>query len=465
MKKNLFDNNIFPDIQSANAYLEKAVNYEKKINVGYDKRNFNLKRMRVLLERLGQPQESFKSIHIAGTKGKGSSAAIIETCLRECGIKTGLHTSPHLNSICERMMISGITPAESQFCRLLESKKPVIDQLRNNSDFESPTYFELTVAISFAMFAEQAVDWAVVEVGLGGRLDATNVINPEICLITPIGFDHMDKLGNTAEAIASEKAGILKPHIPLILSRQDYPDAASAILNAAKQRGCPVWKIGKDITWDNIRPVRASHNDQQQRKPGWEFNLHGPEWKYENLYLPLLGRHQVHNAAAGIGVMEMLKYNGKISFESQQIKTALSDCNCPARVELVSENPPLILDTAHTVESAKALKEAIKTHFPDFKVHFVFGSSSDKNHKSILMELAEISTRISLVKSRSPRAESTSSLTASAQTAGFEDIVEIQCGIADYVPDLLSESRPGELTCVTGSFFVAGEVRSEMNLK
>ncbi len=447
----------FTGIDQAVAYLERAIDYEKLTDVDYIKRNFNLDRMESFLDRIALPHRRFRTIHIAGTKGKGSSAFLIENCLRRGGVRTGLHTSPHISSILERMRIEGSLPSETQFCALLGELKPVIDDLREKGHKYNPTFFELTVALSFALFARSRIDWAVVEVGLGGRLDATNVLNPQACVITPIGFDHMDKLGNTAAEIASEKAGILKPHTPLILSRQDYPEASAAILQRADELKCPVWRVGEDITISNLRPVSATapHGTES---PGWRLDIRGPGWSYEDIYTCLLGRHQAYNTASAVGTVELLRKYARLDVPPEAVRRGVASCTCPARVELLQITPPLILDTAHTIESIAALKEAIHTHFPHHSTCFVFGCSADKNHAKMLESLAELSGSVTLTRASSPRAETIENLAESARMAGFTEIRELHDPV-DAVRERLIGAGSEDLTCVTGSFFLAGEIR------
>lgn len=451
----------FSGIREASDYLEQAVNYEKLPVVDYDRRNFNLDRMELLLNRFGRPHERFRSIHVAGTKGKGSSAAIIESCLRSAGIRTGLYTSPHMSSVCERMRISGTPCPEQRFCRLLDEKRPVIDELRSGKRELVPTYFELITALSFEIFARSQVDWAVVEVGLGGRLDATNILRPEICLITPVGFDHMDKLGDCAASIAAEKAGILKPGIPFVLGRQDYPEAGTAVLDKAAQIGCEVWEVGKDVLTTNLEPVIVSPA-QSGAGPGWSFDIQGPGWSHEDIFLPLPGRHQVYNAASGIGVVELLKQKKLLSCTPRVIRDGIGSSRCEARVELIMDDPPLVLDTAHTAESAVALVEALSTHFPGYNISFVFGCSSDKNHEVILATLAGLSGSITLTRSASPRATPVEELARSARSAGFTDVRKCY-DPAEAVRGRLEVAGSNDLTCATGSFFVAGEIKAKLD--
>ncbi len=443
----------FSDIQQACDYLEKSVNYEKLPDVNYVRRNFNLERMRLFLDRMGSPQKRFKSVHVAGTKGKGSSANIIENCLRQCGVRTGLYTSPHLSSICERMKVNGEAPAEVEFCRLVGDVKPVIDELRSKGFKSKPTYFELTTGLSFKMFALSGVDWGIIEVGLGGRLDATNVLAPEVCLITPIGFDHMDKLGNTAGDIAGEKAGIIKPKVPTVLSRQDYPEAADVIRAKAKKMGAEVQQVGEDIQVHNMRAVEADGG----KVPGWQFNVHGPGWSYDDLFIKLLGRHQVYNTASALGVVELLKQKGKLDCSPDKVRAALAGCQCPARVEVVQEDPFVILDTAHTPESMAALVEALRSHFPAYNIVMIFGCSQDKNYGAMLGMLSEISDEIILTRSASPRSVPTERLAKNAVKAGFSKIKEVG-DTERAVREGLDTSSDQKLVCITGSFFLAGEV-------
>jgi len=249
--------------QEAVDFLEKAVNYEKRTRVKYTDRNFDLGRMEALLARLGNPHRTYRIIHVAGTKGKGTTAAVLASCLRCAGYRTGLHTSPHLVSVCERMMVDGAPATEEEFCLLLEQVRDYIDRKRRQSRNDAPTYFETTTALAFKHFQQRKVHWGVVEVGLGGRLDSTNVVLPECCVVTPIGLDHTDKLGATVDKIAAEKAGIFKRDVPVVIARQDYQEALEVLRRRAEMLGCRSWEVGREVKLIRMRPLRAPRVDPE----------------------------------------------------------------------------------------------------------------------------------------------------------------------------------------------------------
>ena len=446
----------FESFQEARDFLEKAINYEKRVAWKYTEKTFDLRRMEELLAQLGNPHRALRVIHIAGTKGKGTTAALIASCLQAAGYRTGLHTSPHLVSICERMVVDGQSVSESEFCRLLGLARAYIDKKRRESRDDAPTYFEATTALAFKHFQEQQVDWAVVEVGLGGRLDSTNVVSPECCVITLIGFDHMDKLGDTVEKIAGEKAGIIKRAVPVVLANQKYPGALGVLRERADAMGCPRWEVGREVTIGTMQPLAAPMNDSEA-SVGWRFTLNTPRHAYKDLFCSLLGAHQVENCATAVGTLEMLADAGKLKIEPEAVRRGIASCRWPARVELLQRRPALVLDAAHTVESVEALLAALEAHFPGRPLRMVFGCSQDKNYEAMLRLIVPRCTSLITTQANSPRAMDAQQLGWLAFQIGLKNIRAV-ISPPEAVRECLRAAAAHEIVSVTGSFFVAGEV-------
>jgi len=448
--------NPFRTFQEARDFLEKAIDYEKRTSVKYTDQNFNLARMEDLLAQMGNPHRSFRVIHVAGTKGKGSTAAVLESCLRAAGLKTGLHTSPHLVSLCERMLVNGQPPSEQEFCRLLSGVRAYVEKKRREARDTAPTYFEITTALSLLHFAQQKVDWAVIETGLGGRLDSTNVVSPECCVITAIALDHMDKLGDTVDKIAGEKAGIFKPGVPVILAAQPYAEALEVLRSRAEAVDCPRWEVGREVQVAGTEPLSAPP-DSPEAPVGWRFSVRVPGRTYDGLSCSLLGGHQVQNCATAIAALEMLRGHGRLDIAPQAVREGIARCRWPARVELLGRRPIFILDAAHTRESVAALLDAVRTHFPGRRLRIVFGSSADKNWQGMLVLLAPRCVSLITTQAFTPRAADAGMLAHAAREAGMKSARAVRHP-PKAVREALQEAAPDDVVCVTGSFFVAGEV-------
>jgi dihydrofolate synthase/folylpolyglutamate synthase len=443
-------------------FIEEGLNYEKSQRWKYNRKWLDLSRMEGLLHAMGDPHRGYNIIHVAGTKGKGSTSGAIAHCLSETGHRTGLLTSPHLVTPCERAVVDDEMIGEEAFWRITRKMQPYVEAKRREkevSGLRAPTYFEMLTALPFEYLTERNVEWAVVEVGLGGRLDATNVVTPRCCVITAIGFDHTDKLGTTPGCIAAEKAGILKPGVPVILARQQYPGALVALRRAAEERDCPRWEVGRELALSNRRPIAAPAHSALA-EVGWHFDLRTPDRNYENLFTPLLGAHQLDNLAAALGALEMAAAHGDLNIDRDRIAAAIASFRIPARVQVLQKTPALVLDVAHTVESITALLEALDTHFPGRRLRLVFGCSADKNVAGMLRALGGRCASLTVTQARLPRALLAAELAGAAREAGVADDRRM-CVITDAweaTLATLSEADPDDVVCVTGSFFVAGEV-------
>jgi len=396
-------------------YLNSFTDYERMASV-YAPGDYNLERMRRLLGALGNPERAFLSLHNAVTKGKGSTAHLAEAILREAGYRTGLYTSPHLVDMRERVRIDGKLMSEKDFTRVMAEMEPELRRLR-------PTYFETMTAAAFLLFAEKRVDYAVVEVGLGGRLDATNVILPAACAITTIDYDHMDKLGNTLQEIAAEKAGILKPGVPAVSSPQ--APAARRVLEARGPLHFPRFRV------------------LSSRGFVLKFTVEGRPHE-----LPVLGEHQAANAATALALVE----RSGARVDSGAVRRAFRNVRLPGRVERVGRRPTLIVDAAHNPVSARALAAALRG-VPRRRLVLVFGASADKDVRGMLGSLLPEADLAIFTKASNPRAAAPSDLMNLAK--GRPAVA------AGSVARALALARkaagPEDAIVVTGSFYVAGE--------
>ncbi|NMB58681.1 MAG: bifunctional folylpolyglutamate synthase/dihydrofolate synthase, partial [Chloroflexi bacterium] len=367
---------IEPKYQEALDYLYSFVDYSLTRDLHYSPEKFNLDRMRALMEALGNPQNTFPVIHVAGTKGKGSTAAMIASMLMAADYRTGFYISPHLDDFAERIQVNRQPIPHAALVKLVDEIKPVVEKIGKL------TTFEITTALAFEAFRRQHVDVAVVEVGLGGRLDSTNIVTPELSVITSLSMDHMKVLGDTLEQIAAEKAGIIKPGKPVISSPQ-LPDALGVIAAKAMEAGSELTVVNRDV---ETRISKYSINGQwfiiktpESRSDETDMNkrLFPPEFdKGVDFYIPLLGRHQVDNAATAItAVMKLRQLGYEISDKAMQ--DGLAKVVWPCRFEVISRNPLIVVDSAHNRDSAHKLRLAVQDYFPEKPITLIFGASED----------------------------------------------------------------------------------------
>jgi len=433
------------DYQTALDYILSFADYERAPRSALV---FDLRRILMLLERLGNPQEAAKSIHVAGTKGKGSTAAMIASILTQAGYRTGLYTSPHLRSFTERIQVGTGPIAEGVFGRLVEVLKPEVEAVNNFGAFGELTTFELLTALAFTHFKERKVDYQVLETGLGGRLDATNVVKPEVCVITSISFDHTDVLGDTLTQIATEKAGIIKSGSIVVCSPQ-FPETMEVIERICCERGARLVRVGSDVTWH-----RKAFSPE-----GQSFQLKGMTGEYD-LDIPLPGEHQLENAATAVTTVEVLvELGAKVSPES--IVTGLRQVRWPGRLQILQREPWVIVDGAHNADSSRKLVEALKRHFDFDRVFLILGVSSDKNISGIIAELASLPDAVIVTRSHHPRAVEPARLVSEFSKWGI--ISEVAENVASAVELALNKATPGDLICATGSLFIVAEVMEYMS--
>lgn len=427
------------DYASALEYILSFADYERTPAVAYAAANFDLRRMEELAKRLGDPQLAVRSVHVAGTKGKGSTAAMIASALTAAGYRTGLYTSPHLHTMRERIQLDGEPISEAELANLVERLQPVIDEVNRDSGFGSVTTFEILTAIAFIYFRDRQVDFQVMEVGLGGRLDATNVIKPGVCVITTIGFDHMEVLGHTLTQIATEKAGIVKPRSMVVSSLQS-PEVEAVIRETCQKKEARLIQVGREITW---RKLSADLTGQS-------FTVKGLRDSYR-LTIPLLGDYQVGNAATAVAALEVL------GIDKQSIIRGLAAVRWPGRLEILRTHPWVVVDGAHNRDSAEKLGEALRQYFSFERLILVLGTSSDKDIPAIVGTLAPVADISIVTRSRHPRAASPENL--NAEFVKVKAAVQIAEDVPAAIQQALALARPNDLICVTGSLFVVAEAR------
>lgn len=442
--------------EKALSYLNSFINYEKISDYSYTSRSFNLKRIKSLLSLLDNPQQKLSFLHIAGTKGKGSTAAFVGSVLKEAGFKAGLYTSPHLIDFRERIRVNNKLISKQELRHLINRLEPYVDRLQKKSQFGSFTFFEIYTSLAFLFFVQKKVDIAVLEVGLGGRLDATNVIEPLVCAITEISFDHTEKLGNTLSLIAREKAGIIKENSLVVISPQKL-EVLAVIRKIVKRRKAKLWEVGKDI---KVNPQRTAHSPQPTDFRFQTFGVQGIWGDYERVTIPLLGEHQQINAACAIGILELLRFHN-INISQETIKQGLRKVDWPGRLEIVGERPFIVLDGAQNESSAKALKESIKLNFPYKKLILILGISQDKDIKGVGRTLCPLADRVILTKVNSPRAAEPSYL--KKELKGFSQNTTLIPKVNSAFQYAKLSASPEDLICITGSLYLVGEIKQIVN--
>ena len=432
-------------------YLNSLTNYEKNTNYSY-KKDLKLARIRGFLLLLGNPQDSLRIIHIAGTKGKGSTCAFVAYILRESGFSVGLYTSPHLNDFRERIriLLPLVQPrrrvakdfegmiSKKELLSLVQELKPLIDRYNRYSKYGQLSFFEVYTALAFLYFKRRQIDFVVLETGLGGRLDATNAAQSLVCGITPISLEHVQQLGNTLSRIAAEKAGIIKKPGAIVVSALQAKEAQKIIHYRCKKFQAKLYEVGREIKYSNSKKCRM---------------IKGLKNDYKNLRLNLLGEHQLANAALAVGLVEVLGFCG-FNIKAGAIHRGLDHAVWPGRCEPVRKNPLIILDGAQNLASAVVLKKAIRDNFGYRKLILVLGVSSDKDICGICKTLKPMADEVILTQASTPRAADPQKL-----AKYFKRKPYLTFSVKEA--KLLARSLAGkkDLILVTGSLFVVGEFR------
>jgi len=437
-------------------YLYSFVDYSLKKSSELAKADFNLDRMRALMVLLGNPEQKYPSLHVAGTKGKGSTSALMASALTAAGYKTGLYTSPHLQDYVERIQVDGRPISHAQLVKLVEQVKPHVAAV------PKLTTFEITTALGFLHFAQQNVEAAVIEVGLGGRLDATNVVTPRVSVITSLSYDHMAVLGNTLTLIAGEKAGIIKPGIPVVSSPQK--DEALVVLErVARERHALLMLVGREVLFaagerslDGQTLSVSSKQKAEDRKREAEGRNQEAENNQESVILrvPLLGQHQVVNAATAYAA---LKSSG-LGISDEAIQKGFAAVSWPCRFEIVCREPLVVIDSAHNADSARRLRQALDDYFPGRPVIWIFAILEDKDAAEMLTELAPRLTRVIATQADHPRALEVEKIVVLVQQAGIP--VEAVKSPSAALVRALELASDHAIVLSAGSVAFAGEVKT-----
>lgn len=405
---------------------------------------FDLERMRAFAAQLGDPQQRYPILHVAGTKGKGSVCALCASALRAAGYRVGLYTSPHLQDYAERIQVDGQPISHADLIALVDEFRPLLDQ------GTKLTTFEITTALALVYFARQGCTAVVLEVGLGGRLDATNIVIPLVSVITSLSYDHMQVLGNTLTEIATEKAGIVKPGVPVVLAPQ-VNEAYQAVAAIAAERGARLMRVGPDPVSD-FRFERGSNSLDGQELRVWE----APRGEHFSLRIPLLGAHQVENAAVAYAALRTATGRG-LAVDLPAIQAGFERVNWPGRFEMLRAQPPLVVDSAHNHDSARKLRQALDEYFPRHKVILIYGASEDKDITGMFDELLPRVSQVIVTRSFHPRAADPQTLRELAARYGHD--ITIIPAVEDALEDALDRQQDDTLVLATGSIFIAAAVR------
>jgi len=439
----------FETYDAALDWLFSATDYEQMRRVRYNADTFDLTRMDALLARLGNPHHDRSYLHVAGTKGKGSTALMASGVLTAAGHRVGLYTSPHLLDLRERIAVDALPIAPDALRDGIRRVRPHVEAMARDAVPRAPTFFEILTAIALLHFRTVRTDVAVLEVGLGGRLDATNVVTPLVSAITSLSLDHVEQLGDSLQAIAAEKAGIIKPGVPVVSAPQ--PDEAMAVVERiAAERGAPLSLVGRDI--------EITHCDLDRRgdRVGSRISVRTPRRRYDDLWLPVAGRHQAINAAVAVGVLEQAAERD-LAWEARALREGFARAAPPARIEVLGRAPWIINDGAHNPASIRALVEVIGEAFPHERFILVFASAADKDYAGGLAEIVGLADHVVVTTSGSPRSAAPADLARAARR--LQDVpVDVTPEAATAAERALQLACRDDLVCFTGSFYLAGQV-------
>ncbi len=406
---------------------------------------FGLKKVKKLLEYFGNPQDQLQIIHIGGTNGKGSVAAMLSSILNIAGFKVGVNTSPHLSDFTERITINNRQISKPEVVEYARSLKEIRERVNNDTELGYATYFEVVTAMALKYFADHNVDLVVLEVGLGGTFDATNVVKPSVVVLTDISLDHTEHLGNTLTSVAQNKAGIIKPGCPVITAN-DNDEILSVIEKTCKVKKSPLYRVGVDIKLEVLDPSRD----------GSTINYQGVNANYHDLHVPLIGKYQGINAGLALGALELLSEEQRLRITEDAIRDGLKNTRWPGRLEVIQKSPWVILDGAHNPAGAQALHEAIQL-FNYEKLILVFGCSEEKDIKNLTEKIFPMADKIILTKANIRRAAEPELILDNIKDTNIE--IEVKTPVKRAVDTALGEASAHDLICICGSLFVVGEAR------
>lgn len=417
--------------------------YQRCLTAMYGLRRFGIKlgldTINTMLAALNNPQNDYRIIHIAGTNGKGSVAAMLSAILHRAGYRVGRYTSPHLERFNERICINDIPIDDAAVVTAYERLAAVSDLERE------PTFFELATAMALNEFSHQKVDWAIIETGMGGRLDATNAIHPELTMITNISIEHRLYLGDTIAAISAEKAGIIKPNVPVVTAVTQNR-ARQVILAQGDKQNAPVYLKGRDFKCRRLKSQR--------------FNYSGIRQTWRNIELGLSGDHQVDNAAMVLAACEILTQSESVDISEQAIRLGLKQTHWPGRLEVVAHCPDIILDGAHNLMAARVLARHLFKYYPKGNITLVVGILDDKPCETILKDLIAPCAKVVATQPDIDRAIPADQLAAMAKP--YAPSVEIVPDVAQAVQRALAISTKDDAICIAGSLYVVGEAKTAL---
>jgi dihydrofolate synthase/folylpolyglutamate synthase len=448
--------------QEALAYLYSLSAFEMSRS-GTRNPEENLKRESRLLEKLGNPHLNYTNTLIAGTKGKGSTAAFVEQVLREAGIRTGLYTQPDLHTFRERMRVSGNLISKDEVAEFVPVVRAAVEEIEQSQEFTTFITYEVATALAFYYFSQQRIEHAVVEVGLGGRLDSTNVTNPLVSVIASISYDHMQILGETLTSIATEKAGIIKPGGVVVTSAQPI-EALLAIVSVCQKQHARMVRIGAreieltpfELEGGQLPAISYSYQLEERTEVHQRFTVWTPDKIYSKLEIPLAGRHQLENATLALAALEELRRKG-VLWDERALRAGLRDVRWPARIDVVEHNPTVVVDGAHNADSMEKMLQAIRDSFEFQRLLVVLSLARDKDLVGIAKALQFVDVVI-LTRMVHPR---------SATIEQMQEIFTLHApNVQLYIAQdsrsamnlALDKATKDDLICATGSLYLAGEV-------
>jgi dihydrofolate synthase/folylpolyglutamate synthase len=437
----------FRSYRDAIGYLLGKTDYEKEGHPRYNVTKFNLKRMEKLLGLLGNPHRKIHTAHIGGTKGKGSTATMLAKMLEANGYRVGLYTSPHVVNLHERIAVNSELVTESEMRDLLNRVHAPVEKL---SKTDAPTFFEIMTALAFLHFADKQVDIGVIEAGLGGRLDSTNVIEPKVVGITSLSIDHQEQLGDSIVSIAKEKAGIFKRGVPAVTVQQE-PNAMNILRSSADAVKAPLSVTGSDIDF--------SHRFETSREEGPHTRIcvTTPTSRFEHLRVPLQGQHQAINCGLALAMLDKLKSSG-YEIDSEKAAEGLSRVSLSGRMEMICDDPRIMIDAAHNAASVQALMHAIGQNVTYDSMVVIFGCNRDKDIRGMLHYLQYGADKVIFTRSNSARAMSPEDL-----AEVYTEMCGKMCQTAVSLGEALRLARSAvgreDLICITGSFYLIGQAK------
>jgi len=432
-------------------YLFDCTDYERQQKMRYNVTTFNLDRMEGLLKSVGNPHKKIKTIHIAGTKGKGSTATMLARMIEANAYKVGLYTSPHVTTLHERIAVNSKMITEREMLGLVNRIHAPIEKL--NKKDKAPTFFEIITAMAFMHFVDKKVDLAIIETGLGGRLDSTNVIAPAVVGITSISLDHQNLLGDTIDSIAKEKAGVIKAGIPVVTVDQD-PKAMRVLKREASAVNAPFSVTGRDIDFSYRFESSREHG------PHTRICVTTPTSRFEHLRVPLPGEHQAINCGLALAMLDKLKDEG-YEIDDEKAVAGLKTVSMVGRMELICQDPRIIIDAAHNAASIKALIQAIGQHIPYDSMIVIFGCNTDKDVHGMLTQLQYGADKVVFTRSNSPKAVYPQDLADM-----YTEICGKMCQTAITVTEAVRTARSAisreDLICIAGSFYLVGQAKEQL---